>query len=374
MEVLHICNAFSNHSLYKELFLHLDQEDLIQYVYQPIRNENEKYINDIVNNPRIQVYYDYFLKNYHRLLFRLKIRLVHQRIVGRYDIKSIDLIHCHFLFSDGAVALKLKQKFSVPYIVTVRNTDVNTFFKHMPHLRRKGVEILLNASKIIFITPSYADAVLSKYIPQKFHAAVKAKTKILPNGVDDFWHQNKAALPKVTTENQSVLYVGDFSSNKNVISIIEAVEQLNNEGHKIKLNLVGGENFGPVMKRIKQSNPDIVHYFERTNDKNVLIKHYQDNDVFVMPSLRETFGTVYLEAMSQGLPIIYTKGQGVDGYFNENPCGYAVNPNDIEEIKVGIVNAFINIEFLSKNALVHIDKFSWNIIADEYRKIYSSIP
>jgi L-malate glycosyltransferase len=372
MKVLHLCNAYSNHCLYKELFLHLDQEDLIQFVYQPTRNENEKHLNNIVNNPRIQVYSDYFLKNYHRLLFRLKIKQVQQRVIDRYDIKSIDLIHCHFLFSDGAVALELKKKFSVPYIVTVRNTDVNTFFRHMRHLRSKGIEILLNASKIIFITPSYIDTVLNKYIPQKFHTTIKTKIIILPNGVSDFWHLNKAAMSRVKKEYQSVLYVGDFSSNKNVIAIIDAIEQLNTEGHKIKLNLVGGENFGPVIKRIKQSNPEIVHYFERTNDKNELLKHYRANDVFVMPSFKETFGTVYLEAMSQGLPIIYSKGQGVDGYFNEIPCGYAVNPYDSEEIKNGILKALINIEPLSKNSLVQINKFSWNIIADEYRKIYSS--
>ena len=43
-----------------------------------------------------------------------------------------------------------------------------------------------------------------------------------------------------------------------------------------------------------------------------------------MPSRYETFGLVYGEAMSQGLPIIYSKGQGVDGYFKEGTVGYGV--------------------------------------------------
>ena len=38
---------------------------------------------------------------------------------------------------------------------------------------------------------------------------------------------------------------------------------------------------------------------------------YRENDIYVMPSIIETFGLVYAEAMSQGLPVIYTRGQGL---------------------------------------------------------------
>ena len=34
-----------------------------------------------------------------------------------------------------------------------------------------------------------------------------------------------------------------------------------------------------------------------------------------MASFKETFGLVYFESMSQGTPLIFTKGQGIDGYF-----------------------------------------------------------
>ena len=51
-----------------------------------------------------------------------------------------------------------------------------------------------------------------------------------------------------------------------------------------------------------------------------------------MPSFPETFGLVYVEAMSQGLPIIYTKGQGIDGYFEDGKVGYPVNTKDSNDI------------------------------------------
>ena len=42
-----------------------------------------------------------------------------------------------------------------------------------------------------------------------------------------------------------------------------------------------------------------------------------------MPSITETFGLVYGEALSQGLLIIYTKGQGFDGQIKEKLAGYS---------------------------------------------------
>jgi glycosyltransferase involved in cell wall biosynthesis len=58
--------------------------------------------------------------------------------------------------------------------------------------------------------------------------------------------------------------------------------------------------------------------------KEKLLNNYRNSDIFIMPSYNETFGLVYIEAMSQGLPIIYTQNEGVDGYFKEGSVGYSV--------------------------------------------------
>ena len=51
--------------------------------------------------------------------------------------------------------------------------------------------------------------------------------------------------------------------------------------------------------------------------------------VFAMPSIFETFGLVYLEALSQNLPVVYTKGQGIDGMF-DNTVGIGVDPLSVD--------------------------------------------
>jgi glycosyltransferase involved in cell wall biosynthesis len=92
-----------------------------------------------------------------------------------------------------------------------------------------------------------------------------------------------------------------------------------------------------------------------------------------MPSFNETFGIVYLEAMSQGLPILYSQNQGIDGYFNYRIPGYSVDPNNLNDIKNKILKAFKNHKKLRINALYHVDKFSWKKITLSYNKLYSDI-
>jgi len=104
--------------------------------------------------------------------------------------------------------------------------------------------------------------------------------------------------------------------------------------------------------------------------KEELINIYRNNDIFIMPSIHETFGLVYAEAMSQGLPIIYTKGQGFDGQFLEGIVGYHVNCKDPKDIYKRIKDILKNYESISNNCIKKANKFNWGKISDQYHNIY----
>lgn len=92
-----------------------------------------------------------------------------------------------------------------------------------------------------------------------------------------------------------------------------------------------------------------------------------------MPSKKETFGLVYVEAMSQGLPVIYSKGQGFDGQFPEGYVGYHVKYNDVDEIVKKIKEILKNYNNMSINAAKSAKKFNWKDISKEYIEIYNNI-
>lgn len=375
MRVLHICSDFAKQSIYNQLISHLaNNKELTQYVFIPTRTAEEvgKYKNDELEN--VQYYYKHILNGTDRIFYKQKIKKTSGYIMKNVDGSSIDLIHAHFLFSDGGIALEYFKKYNTPYIVAVRNTDINVFFKYMIHLRSTGVEILKNASKIIFLSYAYKIQLLEKYIPHYLREEIEHKSIVIPNGVDPFWLNNISNKAEFQRDYVKVIYVGDFTKNKNIQISIAALKSLKDSGINIQFTIVGGggDYHDEILKLIK-NNSEWVVFIPRTNNKSELLHLFKEADIFCMPSKFETFGIVYIEAMSQGLPLIYTKGQGIDGYFKDGEIGYAVESSNVHEIKNKLGMIIANYYNISVNCSKFAGNFSWNEISSKYIDLYKSI-
>lgn len=306
---------------------------------------------------------------YDRYIFHLKHYKIYKDITRKYKIKNYSIIHAHSLFSNGYIAMKLKQDYGVPYIVAVRNTDVNLFFNKMLYLRKMGIEILKQAQAIVFLSKAYKDIVIENYIPQTLKKEIYNKASSIPNGIDDYWFKNSRTVKQTPDkDNLKLLYVGVINNNKNITTTIKAIEVLQKGGYKVSFTVVGGIRNNNIYNRIKDL--PYANYIS-PKPKEELIQIYRNNDIFVMPSITETFGLVYAEAMSQGLPVIYTRGQGFDGQFKDGEVGYSVNCFDAEEIADRIISIINNYHAISERAIVKSKKFDWNILSDEYKEIYS---
>lgn len=306
--------------------------------------------------------------NFHRPFFYLKENKVLKDFFGIYKKEQFDLIHAHTLFSNGYVALKAKEKWGTPYIVAVRNTDINIFFKYRLNLRKLGIKILKEAEKIIFISPVYRDFMFSNYIPESLSGEFKQKSVVLPNGLDPFFVENKAESKQFNKEEAiQLLTVGHVCKNKNQLTVCKSVEKLNRMGIKAEYTVIGKVLDEKVYKKLSEYN--FVKYIPFL-DKENLISEFQKADIYIMPSYTETFGLTYVEAMSQGLPVIYTRGQGFDGQIPEGRVGYAVNCEDEEEIKNKVIDIINNYDELSSNCLELCDQFNWQDITDRYVEIY----
>lgn len=374
-KVLHVCGDYANQSIYNNLITSIDDRQIEQLVYVPVRAESQ--LNKNVN-PNLKSTSFFFIKNLvkiDRILFKKKLSKLVKDLQNHltHKINDFDFIHAHFLFSDGGVAYELFKKNKTPYIVAVRNTDINFFFKYFFFLRSYGIEILLNASKIIFISPAYKTTLIYKYVPQLHQKLIEQKCEIIPNGIDPFWLKNSLQKTFIKKQEYSFLYVGDFSKNKNVESTVKALKILKNKGYKIKFNIVGGggNNTSKIIEIANKEN-DWITIYDRINDKNLLLSHYRGNDIFIMPSIYETFGVVYIEALSQGLPVIYTKGQGIDGFFEENTVGVSVNPLDVNSIVNKIEWLIENAESISIKSEKILPNFDWEVISYTYQNLYNT--
>jgi glycosyltransferase involved in cell wall biosynthesis len=373
MKVLHICSDFSKQSIYNQMITNLSTMGIGQEVYVPVRTSLEIGKNQNKELKNVNYNYSFILNKTDRFFYHKKIEKIEKNLESVINVKENNIIHAHFLFSDGGVAYKLHKKYDIPYIVAVRNTDINVFFKYFLHLRGYALEILKNASQIVFLSPKYKEYTFEKYIPKEYHDDFLKKTSVVPNGVNPFWLNNiYQKKPFFNKDVIKFLYVGDFTKNKNIQMSISALNKLCINGKKIEFTLVGGGgNYDATIRKFVRNNSNWITLFDRTNNIQELKAIYESCDVFLMPSKYETFGLVYVEAMSQGLPIIFSQGQGVDGFFQYGEVGFSVKYNNIRDLvdKINLIVA--NYDVMSANCNKQAKEFSWLNISNKYIYIYS---
>lgn len=364
MRVLQIANGYLKNKLYTHLFSALENGGVEETVFVPVGRSEE--IPACPENVHIVPCFGHL----DRLLFYRKQNSMLRWLEQNTDMAQFDVIHAHTVFSGGYTAYKLWQRYGIPYVVAVRNTDVNTFFKYMVHLRRVGVEIMRCAQKVVFLSPAYRETVLTRWVPARFRQEILEKSVVIPNGIAPVFLQQPAPEKKAPQEPLELIYVGDINSNKNPELTIDAVRRLQAAGKAVHLTAVGSIKEEKYRSLMEQTD-GVTHHDRCPQDQ--VIRHLRKADIFVMPSHTETFGLVYAEAMSQGLPVLYTAGQGFDGHFPDGTVGYAVSDTDAAALAEKILLVAQRYEDLSPACVAAAKRFNWETIAGEYAQMYSAM-
>lgn len=371
---MHLCSGYELSSLYFDLIKSLNKRNIKQIVYIPLNKSKQHDVGDKVYLKNVVFVYSKAFRDIDRIFYNRKSNILSKDIINKISLDDIELIHAHSLFSMGGVALKLKKEKKIDYIVVIRNTDVNVFFKYMVHIRRIGIQILKEAKKVVFINPLYKRYVINHYVPNELKNEIDQKSIVIPNGLNDFWIKNRTRRGRLDKKGPiKLIFVGDFTKNKNIINSIYATTSLKRAGYNIHFSIIGSYGKGEQdILKLARKNRDIVTVLSRIKNKEDLMEQYRKSDIFLMPSFHETFGLVYLEAMSQGLPIIYSEGQGVDGYFQDGEVGFAVNPKSIDDIVMKIEKIIDDYDRISENCYNSVEKFSWDEVGRMHNKIYLS--
>lgn len=366
MRLFHInCNYVGN-ALHQIMAENQENIGYKNQIYVPVYSKDVSVIS-----PNKNVCVSECFKKWDRLVFDYKQKKIFNDIISKFNIADYQCIHAYTLFTDGNCARKLSKKYGVPYVVAVRNTDVNTFFRYMPHLRNRGIKTMLNASAVFFLSEAYRKQVFDKYVPQKYQEEILRKTYIIPNGVDDFWLSNQfEKTEKNDFKTLKLIFAGRIDKNKNIPTTQKAMRILEKEGYQTSLTVVGRiEDKAEYEEIIKDKKTTYIP----NQKKEELIKIYREHDVFVMPSFTESFGLVYAEAMSQGLPVVYSAGQGFDGQFENGKVGYSVDAHSPESVAKGIKNTIDNYLTISTKTTECARKFKWSEIVLQYDKVYKQV-
>ncbi len=367
MKILQISTNYYSTKVYNNLFTALAKKMDIK-VFVPLTTDKKQQYGDIIIPENVT---SVFFGKSQAFGYQINAPKYAKYIISNKIHEGIDLVHAHFVFSDGAIALQLFKRIGIPYVVAVRTSCINGFSRKIAlHNIVTGLNVLKNAQIIAFQTPVAQKKLLEK-LPKIYRRAISKKCIVIPNGIENFWHSNIYEHRKnINKKKFTILTAASIEYNKNLLNIAKVVVSLNKKGFNIEYQIAGAIKDKSILDELnKNSNTKYLGSLNREE----LLKAYRQSDIFVMVSYNETFGLVYVEAMSQGLPVIYTTGEGFDGQFDEGVVGYHASSNSLEEIEEAILKVVSKYKILSENATININKFNWEKIADKYCALYLEV-
>ena len=121
-----------------------------------------------------------------------------------------------------------------------------------------------------------------------------------------------------------------------------------------------------------KQHADWITYHGKITDLEEMRLLYRANSVFVMPSKSETFGLVYIEALSQGLSVLWSRGEAIEGMFSEL-IGESVNPLSESDITAAMKKLLQHPEAYETLPDSIFDTFRWHSIARQYVTLYTNL-
>lgn len=283
---------------------------------------------------------------------------------------DFQIIHAHYTWPNGRVAIELKKEFNVPVIITEHTSK--TFTKVI----NKRDSVYLRAWKecdaIIRVKKGDLDSFIKCGIPTD-------KIFYIPNGFDDkkFFKQDqhycrrKLDLP---INRKIILNVANFYSPiKGHKYLINAMVQIKRQNDDIQCYLIGG---GKLFQNIK----DMV--LKRGLSSNVIFEGPKSHDeiplwinacdVFVLPSLNEGNPTVLFEVLGCGKPFVGTKVGGIPDIIMPDENGFLVNPSDERELAINIVKA-LNKKWDSDAIEKYAEQFKWVTVVEKILTVHQNV-
>jgi glycosyltransferase involved in cell wall biosynthesis len=314
---------------------------------------------------------------------RLKVQYLHSAVIGNFLIipplfsklmklsrGTIIHLHVYQAFSPEVVGLVSRIK-KIPYIAHVHmeleaDGPLGIF---LPIYKRFVLgPTLRRAAKVICPTQDYAQLMINRY------GVERSKTMVIP-GATSFTELPK---PKARTQHPvRLLFVGRLTKQKNVSMLLDALNiYRQNHDSSFQLEIVGeGELRDDIEEQIRRLGLETLVTLRGALYGKELEDAYEGSDIFVLPTLFESFGLVYIEAMTKGLPIISTNVRAVRNVVVNNRNGLLtnVNPSDFCAAIRQLATDTPLYESISAHNLEDVGLYGWDGVLDQILGVYAEL-
>ena len=244
-----------------------------------------------------------------------------------YQEFPFDLIHAHVALPDGYAGALLAQHFGKPLIVTIHGQDLQHTVERNAACQRAISYVLNSASRTILVSHKL------KRLATKY-SNLPDKLVVVSNGVDP---RNVVLCPVESINQQkegpTLLSVSNLVPTKGIDLNLFALQKIR-KNHSMFLYLVigGGPEEAKLRKLARKLGLEKQVEFLGRQPHYQVMKYIAACDIFTLPSWKEGFGVVYLEAMATGKPVIGCEGEGIEDFVEHGKTGLLVKPKDVDSL------------------------------------------
>lgn len=281
-----------------------------------------------------------------------------------------DAIHTHFAIPSGITGVALSKLFGRPNVLSVHGGDIYDPSKSLsPHKNlflRKTVEKVLNHSTVVM---AQSKDVRARVIT---HYNVKKQIGIIPLGLKtpSFERASRSELG-LSEDDFLIISIGRLVKRKGLEFLLQAVAKIGNPNVRV---LLVGE--GPERGQLEslalglRISPQVC--FTGTVSEERKFQLLSASDVFVLCSLHEGFGIVYLEAMHCGLPVVAADEGGQTDFLEDGKNGFLVPSGDSETLSTKLLSLLQSKELrenIGVNNMECVKHFSIDATAEKYEEV-----
>jgi len=287
---------------------------------------------------------------------------------------KFDVINTHFVVPSGPLGYAISKLFGIPNVLSLHGGDIYDPSKKLsPHRNRffkAVVRFLLNRADVIVAQSSntrnnaiayYAPKKEIQIIPLAFHPPVIPKTSRRKLGLN---------------ENDFIcITVGRLIKRKSIDVLIRAIALVNKPA--VKLLIMGD---GPEREYLESlvselSLRDRVQFLGFVADEQKFA-YLSQSDLFVLTSMHEGFGIVFMEAMYCGLPIVATNHGGQVDFLVDGENALLINVGDVKGCAESIMKFYTDKKLYahcSANNKKKITTFYAENVAVRYMNIFTKL-
>jgi len=223
----------------------------------------------------------------------------------------------------------------------------------------------LGSFNCVMTTTKHSVEKIKKYLPSG-----KTNVKYCPNFLPYLKSSNKNHVRRNESEIK-LLFVGGDGHRKGLENLLKAINRIGKmDKSKISLTVVSEYDYESEVESVKVSKHDRL-------SREKILKLMESSDVFCMPTKSDSYGIVFVEAMSKGCAILSDDDTTRKEIVEENEVGICVDPNDIGAITESIEELVRDDESrqeYKENALsVFRKKFSPEVVAEMHYDIFQSV-